>query len=165
MSTRFFYLELCQGTLEDYCDGSKYQGRRLEHVDALLHMAEGLAYIHSNKLVHGNIKPNNVLYTVTGEPKLPVVFKISDFALVKETSDRGTLSMSKMKKIRDFLAPEMLRLIDDFNASDADLQRGSPESDVFALGRVFSFYLSVGWKQGKFDQSSNELPFVQLCLF
>jgi serine/threonine protein kinase len=165
MSPRFFYLELCQGTLEDYCDGSKYQGRKLEHVDALLHMAEGLAYIHSNKLVHGNIKPNNVLYTLTEKSKSPVVFKISDFALVKETSDRGTLAMSKMKRIRDFMAPEMLHFIDDLNASDTDLQRGSQESDVFALGRVFSFYLSGGWTQGKFDLSSNVLSFIQLCLF
>ena len=44
--SRLYVLELCEGTLTDYCS-TKYEGQKTNEVDGLLQMARGLTYIHS----------------------------------------------------------------------------------------------------------------------
>ena len=89
-------------------------------LECLVDMTDGLHHIHSNLLVHGGIKPENVLISLphcNGE----VYLKISDFGLYK------TISHGE----------------------------ASHESDIFALGCTFYFYLSKGTRlfnnDGQYD--------------
>lgn len=52
---------MCQGTLEDYVNGT-YQGQRFKSDREILgQLAQGLAHLHKKKIVHRDIKPSNIL--------------------------------------------------------------------------------------------------------
>ena len=133
---RLFALELCQGTLTDYCQ-EQYEGPKIEQVVGLQQMANGLAYIHSKKLAHRDIKPGNILFQLNEPSDSPFTFKISDFGLVKMTSEEGTFYQSGIKGTPQYMAPEKL---DD----EISFQKGTQAADVFALGCVFYYFWTNG---------------------
>ncbi|PKN55393.1 MAG: hypothetical protein CVU56_21670, partial [Deltaproteobacteria bacterium HGW-Deltaproteobacteria-14] len=102
-------------------------GQRLDHwladtaPDAIAPLAADLlatlAFLHGRGLVHGDIKPANVLVvTLDGRP-WPVLI---DFGLASDLDDDGGL----LGGTRAYLAPELLR-----GAAPG------PRSDLYALGR------------------------------
>jgi len=131
-------LELCAGTLTDYCE-KKYNGPELPSDDIVLYqIANGLGYIHSQNLVHRDVKPDNILISMT----TPVRMKLSDFGLVKKTSSRGTFTQqSGLKGTPNWMAPEILELMDD---TITELPHGTIQSDTFAAGCVFFYFLTRG---------------------
>ena len=104
-------------------------------------MAQGVEHIHSNQLVHRDIKPQNVLLSEKRDGK--VALKISDFGFCKPTSIRGTYTQSKeMKGTVIYMAPELLALID--KCDDVEVKkRATIASDIFSLGCVFFQLLST----------------------
>ena len=141
---RYFFLELCEATIGDYCKG-KYAGPMPPSEAHSLHqMTSGLAYIHIKGLVHRDIKEENVLIykSATGETWL----KISDFGLSKPTSASGSYSLrSGVKGTRNFFSPELLRLADQqANFGNIAHERSNKSSDVFALGCLFYSYMTKG---------------------
>ena len=66
-------------TLRTLGDLLLYYGNGLPQVlriAALIDVAEGLQYLHSHSLIHGDIKPHNVLVTGTGQEfisKSPII--------------------------------------------------------------------------------------------
>jgi serine/threonine protein kinase len=102
-------------------------------------MAEGLRYIHSNNLVHRDIKPDNILISAS---TTDVVLKISDFGLCKETSIQGSYSQSGVKGTLHYMSPEMLELMG--RPDELQRTRGKKSSDVFAMGCVFYYFLTRG---------------------
>jgi len=137
-------LELCAGSLDQLFlsedNPRKYRGPPLpRHIKVLLQLANGLAYIHSKGLVHRDIKPGNVLISLTK----PTTLKWADFGLTKETDERGTYEMSGQRGTLYWMAPEIL---DYFN------QRGPSEpinqfttlTDVFSAGCLFFSILTCG---------------------
>lgn len=72
-------------------------------------LAEALGHLHSHGLVHRDIKPSNIIY-VGGRPKL------ADIGLVTDASDQCSIVGTE-----GYLPPE---------------GPGSPQADVFALGKV-----------------------------
>jgi serine/threonine protein kinase len=134
--SRYFILELCTATLGDFISG-KYQGPISADINALLQMAAGVKCIHSNNLVHRDIKPDNVLIANNGQ------LKISDFGFCKRTTERGTYSLqSGVKGTPNYLAPELLEMIE--KEESEVMKRASNASDVFALGCVFYKFLTRG---------------------
>lgn len=137
---------MCEATVGDYCKG-KYDGP-LPSPEALsLHqMASGLAFIHGERLVHRDIKEENVL--IYKSPTTGVTcLKISDFGLCKPISASGSFSMrSGVKGTRNFFSPELLELADQQanDASSLNLKRINISSDIFALGCVFYSFLTKG---------------------
>ena len=99
-------------------DETKYDGMSSE-VECLTQMAKGVEHIHSKNLVHGNIKPSNVLIY---ENNRQVILKIADFGLCNQAQGG-----------REYFSPERL--------ASADSIPHSPKEDIFALGCVFNFYL------------------------
>jgi serine/threonine protein kinase len=72
-------------------------------------LAEALAHLHANKLIHRDVKPANIIF-VNDRPKL------ADIGLVTDASDSGSIVGTE-----GYLAPE---------------GPGTPQADLFALGKV-----------------------------
>jgi serine/threonine-protein kinase/endoribonuclease IRE1 len=102
-------------------------------------LATGLEYIHKQGLIHRDLKPENVLILKNRENQ--ETMKWADFGLRKQVNERGTCSLSGTKWTWEWLAPEILKLLD---TEDEITQRGTIKSDVFAEGLVFGYYLSNG---------------------
>ena len=132
---RYIVLELCAGTLSDVCNGT-YKGPDLPpDITVLIEIATGLQYIHSKKLVHRDIKPDNILISFDGR------IKLSDFGLCKETSINHTYSISgPMKGTKFWMAQELLNVA----ANNLTPVRGSIKSDIFSAGCVFFYFLKRG---------------------
>ncbi|KAJ7580706.1 kinase-like domain-containing protein [Mycena floridula] len=83
----------------------------------LREIAEGLAYLHSCKIIHGDLKGDNVLISDEGHVQL------ADFGLAVITDATLTSSHTGKGSIR-WMAPELF----------VDGARRSPLSDIYALG-------------------------------
>jgi eukaryotic-like serine/threonine-protein kinase len=83
-------------------------------------LADALAYAHGQRIVHGDIKPENVLVTIDGRPKLV------DFGIARQLAGQDTAPTTRFGTT-SYMAPEQLQ--------------GEPPSvagDIFALGLVLS---------------------------
>ena len=150
ITIRYYYLELCNASLEKLFlkDGNpkKYLGPMPPTFDVLNQLALGLEYIHKSGLIHRDIKHENVLIWVSPENG-KVLMKWADFGLSKPVNERGTCSMSGVKGTFDWLAPELLKLLDDAETTEDERekkQRETIKTDVFAEGLVFGYYLTDG---------------------
>ncbi len=124
--------------------------------EVLLQLAKGLEHIHKNGLVHRDIKPENVLIWVNPQTN-QVLMKWADFGFSKQVNERGTFTMSGVRGTFNWLAPELLEILDDQSPAETEIQkRGTVKSDVFAEGLVFGYFLSKGVHP--FGTSSYQIP-------
>ncbi|KAK9905511.1 hypothetical protein WJX75_001206 [Coccomyxa subellipsoidea] len=97
------------------------RGRRIPEPLSLQYfrdMCKALDYLHFNKVVHGDLKPENVLMSARGQVTL------SDFGCSKVLGS-GNEYLEKCQGTPAFLAPEMMRPHSRY--------RGRP-TDIYALG-------------------------------
>ena len=143
---RFFALELCRASMAQMFskDGEtkKYSGPLPPKVDVLYQLAIGLEYIHKSGFIHRDIKPENVFIWVNPEHD-KVLMKWADFGLSKQVNERGTCTMSGVKGTPDWMAPEILELLNE-NAEGDIRQRTTIKSDIFAEGLIFGYFLLEG---------------------
>ena len=91
-----------------------------------LRIAEGLAAAHTANILHRDLKPDNVMLTHQGIPK------ITDFGLAKRVVlDGESTGPREVVGTPTFMAPEL------FQQSEA-----TPASDVYALGVCYYFLLT-----------------------
>ncbi len=148
---RYYALEFCQASLDqkflDETNPKKYCGPIPPEKEVFHQLAKGLAYIHEMGLIHGDLKPENVLIWLdsTGEQ---VVMKWADLGLSKTVNERGSHSISGPNKGTDnWYAPEILSIKiqkEEIGKDEAAHQRGTVKSDVFSEGLVFGYYLLDG---------------------
>ncbi|QLL33361.1 hypothetical protein HG536_0E02720 [Torulaspora globosa] len=180
---KFLYiaLELCSATLEEVIEPNKGSNETVEFelnekvdwVDVLKQVASGVAHLHSLKIVHRDIKPQNIL--VSG-PKKPVIGQnnmdgnirvlLSDFGLCKrleaDQSSFHPTNTNKASGTSGWRAPELLdeskKKVIDSIISDEQEEAGSFSSfydkstkqrltramDIFSMGCVFYYVLSNG---------------------
>jgi len=128
---------LCSGTLDDYFNG-RYHGPKFKSEKEILFQAtQGLAYLHSLKIIHRDIKPTNILISLLkgngGEPQI----KLADFGLSKilrvDQEDYTNSNPSNPSGTREWIAPEA-----------HDPKRCGYKEDVWALGLIIGFTLSGG---------------------
>uniref|UniRef100_A0A8C5X1G7 Eukaryotic translation initiation factor 2 alpha kinase 2 n=1 Tax=Malurus cyaneus samueli TaxID=2593467 RepID=A0A8C5X1G7_9PASS len=120
----FIQMEFCeQGTLENWI--AQHREDRNYHVMAqekFLQIVKGVEYIHSKKLIHRDLKPQNIF--ISHDDKI----KIGDFGLVTSvtfetlTENRGTKS---------YMAPEQVIIL------------YGKEVDIYALGLIWFEILAV----------------------
>lgn len=134
----FLAMEYVEGKdLLEYAEGLTID----EKLRLFLKICDAVEYAHRNLVVHGDIKPSNILVTQQGEPKL------LDFGLAK-MQDQDLSSDETKTAFRAFTpayaSPEQLR----GNAI-------STVSDIYSLGVVFYELLSGG-KPFHFENKSLE---------
>lgn len=117
----WYAMPLAQGSLADFID--KIEGKPPFVVDIMRQICEGLSYIHTNGVLHRDLKPGNVLRLESGE------WAVSDFGLAVQAERDATPLTSTLRAGMGswvYAAPEQWA-----RARSAD-QR----SDIYSLGKV-----------------------------
>lgn len=83
--------------------------KNLDTYDILKGILDGLAYLHAHKIIHRDIKPQNILLQMEGEKCIP---KIADFSISKEISGELT-SVSATVGTYEYMSPEQLGKVDE----------------------------------------------------
>lgn len=120
----------------EYVDGPSAQGLleqfgRLSVGDAVhvaLDIARALEHAHSRKVIHRDIKPDNILITRSG------VAKLADLGLAKRTDEVSSLTAAE----QGFGTPYYMPYEQAVNAKSAD-----GRSDIYALGATL-YHLLTG---------------------
>lgn len=109
----FFVMELVEGApITDYCD---QQGLNLEQrIKLFRQVCDGVAYAHSQLIVHGDLKPSNILVSDGGQVKLV------DFGIARNLAEEAVVELPRVTP--QYAAPEQ------FSKPIADTR-----ADVFGL--------------------------------
>jgi serine/threonine protein kinase len=109
------------GTLADRLDGRRRSLPRAEALRLLSQLCDGLAHAHAKKLVHRDIKPQNLLLRQSDD-----CLKITDFGIARAAEETTRITRpGKVIGTDRYMAPEQL----------AD-GRITPAVDVYACGIV-----------------------------
>jgi serine/threonine protein kinase len=123
-----------QGTLEDALQSLRSYGSGIRKSQLSLDIALGLEALHSCNLVHGDIKPSNIIIQAHSSPR--VVAKLSDFNGTGHTSSYGKGSRYSFGT-PTWQPPEVVCKEDHIDWQIAD---------VYAFGMVFAtIWSSTGW--------------------
>ena len=132
---RKYALDLCSASLDQLFlkEGHPklYKGPVPSNREVLLQIANGLNYMHSKELLHGDLKPRSVL--IFTDPS-------SSTTCIKVGLNRSGQSG------RNWMAPERLAVLID--AEDGDQVEGScpvtVAGDIFSAGCIFSYFVMRG---------------------
>ncbi len=118
-------LELMRSSLKPAAEGEPMDLDQLRAV--LINCLSGLAFLHSKGVIHGDVKPSNIL---VGPPNR---VKLGDFGLARRASnEEGSL----LKGTTKYMAPELL---------SAQFGTVGPASDLYSLG--FTAYELIAGRQ------------------
>jgi len=113
-------------------------------------VADGLQYLHSENVVHGDLHPANVLIDCSGNPCL------TDFGLATVVGDAELqLSITTMSRNLDprWRAPEVIGI------PDLDPERPTFMSDIYSFGGIMFFVIS-----GKRPWEKKQPPYIYVEL-
>jgi non-specific serine/threonine protein kinase/serine/threonine-protein kinase len=125
----YFVMEYIQGQpIDEYVDAQRLPVR--DRLALFLQVCEAVSYAHRHLIVHRDIKPQNILVTASGVPKL------LDFGIAKvleDSGDDGTSTMSALRLLTpDYASPEQV-----------EGRQTTTQTDVYSLGVVL-FELLTG---------------------
>ncbi|XP_059351964.1 serine/threonine-protein kinase/endoribonuclease IRE1-like [Daphnia carinata] len=156
----YYVLELCDASLNQLFlksdDPQKYNGPSPCQIEVFRQLATGLAYIHSKKLIHRDIKPHNILIMRRPGKHQEIIIKWADFGLAKSVNEKGYHSWSGVRGTRNWWAPEVLKKLINENNAETKQFWGTVKSDVFVLGLVFGFIFLKG--EHLFGSDETEIP-------
>jgi serine/threonine protein kinase len=113
-----------------------------EAVDIMLQTADGMLYLHENKVVHGDLKSQNILVKSRKEIDVEYVFiKVADFGLSKTKESSSTYSTQTPNTgTTRWMAPELMTLgPGEVRAKSSDHGRELRypfKADVYSFGMV-----------------------------
>lgn len=116
--------EFCKTTLET-CIKSLKGGTPypLERLEILRQATIGLEFLHERKIIHGNIKPSNILFSKTKVDSCRV--KLSDFGMARKVPDDQTGYSLKSEEFGtfDWRAPEVIEYLNKDMGSNSNVVR------------------------------------------
>lgn len=120
-------------------DGIKPPFSVLAAIDLIFQGAEAMRYVHSEGMVHRDLKASNILVKPVDDPELCkagfLVAKLADFGLAKAKRDVTAYSnVTKQQGTKPYMAPEMFRADDDNPEHSSDAY--PKKSDVYSFGIV-----------------------------
>ncbi len=128
--TLWVFMELCNhGDLVDYLQGDEAASSISdnEKLKLMLDIAKGVEYLHSNNVIHRDIKPKNILVSNS-----PATAKLTDFDCSKFLNeDYSTSRMSSNVGTQAFKAPEFY-----FRTDEHKLEYHR-NVDIYAMGLTF----------------------------
>ncbi|KGL89487.1 Interferon-induced, double-stranded RNA-activated protein kinase, partial [Charadrius vociferus] len=126
----FIQMELCeQGPLDNWIEKNRRDPKYHKMAqNKFLQILKGVKYIHSEKLIHRDLKPQNIF--ISHEDKI----KIGDFGLVTSV-EYGTLTRNRGTE--SYMAPEQVG------------DRYGEEVDIYALGLIWFEILSAASRHEK----------------
>jgi GTP-binding protein EngB required for normal cell division/tRNA A-37 threonylcarbamoyl transferase component Bud32 len=119
-------LEHLECDLVEYINN--YNVTDLQRINICLGISNGLEALHQHTLIHKDIKPSNILVSLSNDK---IICKINDLGIANLLHENG-----KIGGTMDFMAPESL-----------NKQIYSEKSDVFSLGKTFSFIFKDSQKK------------------
>ena len=129
----YLVLELMEGNLEEFFGG--YTIDTAEVTCLCKDVVMGLQFLHEQKILHRDLKPQNILYKV--HPKL--CLKIADFGLSRTVDSKCTTVYGTVAGTRCWIAPEVLKS----KKHGVDPIRFVQASDVFSCGILLHYILSA----------------------
>ncbi|KAJ5128779.1 hypothetical protein N7526_006945 [Penicillium atrosanguineum] len=122
-----------------------------------LGIANGLEALHNLKIVHGDIKPDNVLVFTGGGDVVPFQAKLSDFGVcVDLEAPEGNFTLSDYRGTPAWLAPEVV------NGDVSRFGRFSPELmfrfDAYSFGLVLLSIFTGGGEPPALDGNPDKVP-------
>jgi tRNA A-37 threonylcarbamoyl transferase component Bud32/tetratricopeptide (TPR) repeat protein len=123
------------------------QGLNLRHkLRLFLKVCGAVAYLHRNLVVHRDLKPQNLLVTKEGEPKL------LDFGIAKMLELGTDSTVTSMRMLTpDYASPEQV------NGSSV-----TTATDIYSLGALL-YRLLTGVSAHKFERTSAEAITAVIC--
>ncbi len=113
----------------------KYTGPMPSNDKVLLQLAKGLDYLHSQNILHGDIKPENILISST----TPVLMKWTGFGFRRSRVNYSvTTNVTTRMAPRKWWPPEM------YQDDNMQSKEGSKEGEIFSSGCVFLYLISGG---------------------
>ena len=138
-------------------DGT-YEGQDVpSDISVLRQMTNGLCYIHQNQLVHGDIKPDNVIISTSGQIQIS-----SDFGICKLVLPKDTIIMDEYENTALCMAPEILIPYNDPSFDDDVQLEFTSKSDIFSAGCVF-FVFATRRKGGVHPYGNRRNHLEVLC--
>lgn len=102
-------------------------------INVMYQIADGLDYIHSQNVIHLDIKPENILISMEGK------IKLADFGSSKETKNGFCNLSDSIRGTFSWMAPEACQVENSIKLTAM--------ADVFSCGCVFFVFLARdnGW--------------------
>ncbi len=123
ISKIIFIQELCRGgTLKSLIQKRRLVISEQECRVIFRQIASGLDFIHNKRLVHGDIKPENILFADDIVEKGNVLVKLCDFGSARRVEESGSVSFREGEGSLSYLAPERMKRLDyDFKVDSWSL--------------------------------------------
>jgi serine/threonine protein kinase len=136
-------IEKAIGSLKIFLE-TKSPSTAIKH-QLCLDVAEGLRHIHGRNIVHGDLKPDNVLVVESANPHVPFIAKLADFGAYIEICLPNSTSMtySSYTGTRGWKPPEVYE--NGTRGSEVVPQHLFLKCDCYVYGLlVFSVFLQHG---------------------
>lgn len=137
----YIVLELARESLKNKISRTHIRDQISFH-SYLNQVVQAIKYCHKKKIVHFDIKPDNIL--VCSDE----ILKVADWGTAKSGLENGSVSvkLSNIGGTRLFASPELLEIIDQ-NQSLEHLNKNWQKMDVYATGMTFLNVLGLSPKR------------------